>query len=85
MSKTRRTFSPEYRLAILKECEREGQTVTCRKYNLSHTLVLAWKKKYLSKGLEGLKLAYKRVDPEHRPFPKYLKWIVLIAQTSINL
>ena len=66
MSKTRRKFSPEDRLSILKECEREGQTVTCRKYNLSQTLVSSWKQKYQSKGVEGLKPAYKRVDPALR-------------------
>lgn len=64
MKRVKRTFSPEDRLSILKECEREGQSVTCRKYNLSESLVQRWKKKYLSKGLDGLKPAYKKLDPE---------------------
>ena len=53
-------------MSILQECEREGQAITCRKYNLSPSLVLRWKHKYLSKGMEGLKPSYKRVDPELR-------------------
>ena len=66
MSKQRRKFSPEERLSILQECEREGQAVTCRKYQLSPSLVLRWKSKYLSKGMDGLKPSYKRVDPAIR-------------------
>jgi len=66
MSKNRRKFTPEERLSIIQECDREGQAVTCRKYNLSPSLVLRWKQKYLSKGMEGLKRNYHRVDPEVR-------------------
>lgn len=62
----RRTFTPEDRLAILQEGQREGQTPTCRKYNLSPSLYLRWKKKYLDKGYDGLKASYYRVDPEKR-------------------
>lgn len=64
MAKTRRTFSPEDRLSLLKEAEREGFTETCRKHNLSPTLLSTWRRKYLSKGSEGLKPSYRRVDPE---------------------
>ena len=39
---------------------------TCCKYNLSPTLLSKWKQRYLAKGTEGLKPAYKRVDPEVR-------------------
>lgn len=63
---TKRTFSPEDRLAILQEGQREGQTVTCRKYNIAPSLYQRWKNKYLSKGYDGLKPSYKRVDPELR-------------------
>lgn len=66
MKKERRTFTPEDRLAIIQEGEREGATATCRKYNLAPSLYARWKKKYLSKGMEGLKPAYHRVDPEVR-------------------
>lgn len=59
----KRKFSPEERLSILQEGEREGQTVTCRKYKLSPSLYQRWKQKYLLKGVEGLKRAYRRIDP----------------------
>jgi transposase-like protein len=66
MSKQKRKFSPEERLSILEECEREGQAATCRKYHLSPSLVQRWKQKYLKEGINGLKPAYKRVDPAVR-------------------
>ena len=64
MARTRRTFTPEDRLSLLKEAEREGFAETCRKHNLSPTLLALWRKKYLSKGADGLKPSYRRVDPE---------------------
>lgn len=66
MPRTRRSFTPEERLSIIREAEREGYTETCRKYNLSPALLSRWKKKYQEKGAEGLKPAYRRVDPEVR-------------------
>ena len=66
MKKERRAFTPEDRLAIIQEGEREGSTATCRKYNVAPSLYARWKKKYLSKGMEGLKPAYHRIDPEVR-------------------
>lgn len=66
MSKEKRSFTPEERLSLLQEAEREGYMETCRKYNLSPSLLAKWKQRYLAKGSEGLKPAYKRVDPEVR-------------------
>lgn len=66
MKRERRAFTPEDRLSIIQEGEREGITSTCRKYNLAPSLYARWKKKYQSKGMEGLKPAYHRVDPEVR-------------------
>lgn len=66
MKKERRVFSPEDRLAIIQEGQREGSTATCRKYNLAPSLYARWKTKYLSKGVEGLKPAYYRIDPAVR-------------------
>lgn len=65
-SRSNRKFSPEERLSILQESEREGNTETCRKYNLSPSLLSKWKQRYLSKGVEGLKPMYRRVDPAVR-------------------
>jgi transposase-like protein len=66
MSKSRRKFSPEDRLSILQEGEREGLMATCRKYSLSPSLFNRWKSKYLEKGVQGLKPAYHRIDPQVR-------------------
>jgi transposase-like protein len=66
MEKQRRKFTAEDRLSLLKEAEREGQSNTCRKYNIAPSLFLRWKKKYLEKGVDGLRSAYHRVDPAVR-------------------
>ena len=66
MSRTRRKFSPEERLSILQEGDREGQSATCRKYNLSPSLYARWRLKYLQQGMQGLHPAYRRVDPQVR-------------------
>lgn len=66
MNKTRRKFTPEERLSIVQEAQREGHTETCRKYNLSPSLLGKWRSRYLSKGISGLHNAYKRVDPQVR-------------------
>lgn len=66
MENKKRKFTPEEKLSLLQEADREGAAVTCRKYNLSHSLISHWKKKYLGQGLHGLKAAYKRVDPAVR-------------------
>lgn len=66
MKRERRVFTIENRLSIIQEGDREGTAVTCRKYSLAPSLYARWKKKYLSKGMEGLKPSYHSVDPELR-------------------
>jgi transposase-like protein len=63
MTKERRKFTPEERLSILQEAAREGRIETIRKYNLSPSLYEKWKQKYTSKGLDGLKNQYRKIDP----------------------
>jgi transposase-like protein len=64
MKSTRRKFTPEDRLSILQEAQREGHSVTCRKYNLSPSLLTKWKARYLNKGVSGLQNTYKKVNPQ---------------------
>jgi putative transposase len=66
MKKTRRQFSPEEKLSILQEADRLGITETSRKYNIAHSVLSYWRKKYLSKGKDGLKASYRQVDPQLR-------------------
>jgi transposase-like protein len=66
MVKIHRKFTPEERLSIINEAEREGTIETCRKYNLSPSLLSKWKQRYLHKGVAGLKPQYKRIDPKVR-------------------
>ena len=61
--KKRRSFTPEQRLLILHEAQREGQSVTIRKYNIAHSLFDRWKKKYLKEGMVGLHNSYNKIDP----------------------
>jgi len=68
MTRTRRTFTPEDRLSLLQEAEREGFAETCRKHSLSPTLLSLWRKKYLNKAADGLKPSYHRVDPQVKAF-----------------
>lgn len=64
--KTRRKFSPEERLAIVQEAEREGRSVTLRKYNVAPSLLDRWRKKYLNHGVDGLKNQHRKIDPHVR-------------------
>lgn len=66
MAKTKRQFTPEEKISILQEAEREGHTEICRKYNLASSVLSYWKKKYLARGKDGLKGEYRRVDPHVR-------------------
>ena len=60
--KKRRQFSPEVKYSILQEAAREWITETSRKYNLAHSVLHYWKKKYLANGKEGLKASYRKVE-----------------------
>jgi|GEM_PF-6511817 len=55
MSKTRRKFSPEEQLSILQEGDREGQSSTCRKYNLGSVTLLTMEEEIPGTGAEGFK------------------------------
>lgn len=66
MTKTRRKFTPEDRLSIVREAEREGRSETIRKYQVAPSLFDRWRRKYVSNGIEGLKSQYRRIDPQVR-------------------
>lgn len=86
MTKTRRQFTPEDKYSILQEAEREGTTEVARKYNLAHSVLSYWKKKYLAKGKDGLKASYKKVDPQLRALEEENERLKrLIAKQAIEL
>jgi putative transposase len=64
MSKARRQFSVEQKLAILNEADQQGSTPTLRKHNLSHSVLLRWKNQFNSGGMGSLKQHYHKIDPE---------------------
>ena len=64
MTKIKRKFTPEERLAILQEGDRERRQETIRKYNIAPSLFDRWKRKYLYGGIDGLKSRHRRVDPQ---------------------
>jgi transposase-like protein len=66
MTKARRQFTPEEKYSILQEGEREGFAETCRKYNIGSSVMSYWKKKYLTRGKEGLTKGYRKIDPNLR-------------------
>lgn len=43
MTKQKRKFTPEVRMSIIQESDREGVVPTSRKYNLSPGLLYKWK------------------------------------------
>lgn len=86
MTKTRRQFTPEEKYSILQEAEREGTTEVARKYNLAHSVLSYWKKKYLANGKEGLKAGYKKIDPQLRALEEENERLKrLIAKQAIEL
>jgi len=70
MSKTRRKFSQEERLQILREVEQQGVEETLRKHNLSRSLYYRWKSKFDQSGVNGLKDQYYRSDPAVKQLKK---------------
>lgn len=86
MAKQRRHFTPEEKYSILQEAEREGHTETCRKYNLASSVMAYWKKKYLSRGKDGLKASYHKIDPEVRKLEEENERLKrIIAKQAIEL
>jgi transposase-like protein len=63
---TRRQFTLEQKMQILREAESEGMLNTCRKFDLSQALFYRWKHQFEHKGKDGLLPQYRTIDPELR-------------------
>jgi transposase-like protein len=86
MTRTRRKFTPEERLSIIQEADREGRQETIRKYNIAPSLFDRWKKQYLSGGIDGLKTRYRRIDPQVRQLEEENERLKrIVAKQAIEL
>ncbi|MBS4012959.1 MAG: transposase, partial [Bacteroidetes bacterium] len=50
MKRSHRKFTPEERLSIIQEVQREGTVEVSRKYNIAPSLLSKWKQRYLNSG-----------------------------------
>ena len=50
----RKQFTTEEKLKIIAECQENGVKVTCSKYGIYAASYYNWKKKFMSKGEQGL-------------------------------
>jgi transposase-like protein len=64
MSRQRRTFTVEQKLQIINEADQSGTTQTLRKYNLSHSVYMRWKRQFDGGGINSLRPQYHKIDPE---------------------
>ena len=62
MGTTKRTWSIEEKISILKDIEKIGIVEGCRKHGIYATTYYDWKKKYEEKGADGLKPNYGKKD-----------------------
>ena len=63
---TRRQFTLEQNMQILREAESEGMLTTCRKFELSQALFYRWKHQFEHKGKGGLLPQANTTDPEQQ-------------------
>ena len=62
MSRVKRTWSIEEKVAILKDIQETGIVEGCRKHGIYATTYYDWKKKYEEKGADGLVPHYGRKE-----------------------
>jgi putative transposase len=66
MSKSRRNFSVDQKLAIIQEADQTGITQALRKHNLSHSVFLRWRRQFNTGGPSSLQPQYHKIDPALR-------------------
>lgn len=80
MGTTKRTWSIEEKISILKDIEKTGVVEGCRKHGIYATTYYEWKKRYEANGADGLKPNYakkeakelKRLQKENERLKKLL-------------
>lgn len=68
--KTKRKFSVEQKLEILREVEQFGLEQTLRKHSLARSVYYRWKSLFNNHGIDGLEAQYHKVDPQLRKLEK---------------
>ena len=58
----KRTWTGEEKEAILRDVEKPGIVIGCRKHGIYATTYYAWKKKYEEGGIEALRSKYSRKE-----------------------
>lgn len=86
--RVKRSWTVEQKLEILKEAEREGVTATIRKHQIYGNTLYQWKDKYASRGEDGLRESYQRIDPEVKRLEdenRRLKEIIADKELAIRI
>jgi putative transposase len=86
--KTKRSWTAEQKLAILKEAEEQGVTATIRKHQIYGNTLYEWRQKYSTSGTDGLTTSYVRTSPDVKKLEaeiRMLKEIVAEKELTIRI
>lgn len=84
--KTKRSWTAEQKLAILKEAEASGVTATIRKHQIYGNTLYQWRQRYSTSGVEGLKTSYIRTSPEVKKLEAEIRMLKeLVAEKEITI
>lgn len=86
MSKSRRSFSAEEKLAIINEADQFGTTQTLRKHNLSHSVFHRWKDSFNQGGISQLHSYTRQRNPEMEALEEQVRVLKnIVAKQQIEL
>ena len=86
MSKSRRSFSAEEKLAIINEADQFGATQTLRKHNLSHSVFRRWKDSFNQGGVSQLTSYSRQRNPEVDALEEQVRILKnIVAKQQIEL
>lgn len=84
--KTKRSWSVDQKLAILKEADEHGVTETIRKHQIYAKTLYDWRQKYSTSGTEGLKSSYIRTSPEVKKLEAEIRMLKeLVAEKELAI
>ncbi|MBK9249116.1 MAG: transposase [Ignavibacteria bacterium] len=84
--KTKRSWTVEQKLAILKEADESGVTATIRKHQIFGNTLYEWRQKYLTSGEAGLKSAYIRTSPDVKKLEAEIRMLKeLVAEKELTI